>query len=566
MNTDIFIYDKMPRTSNFGTNIETNYTVYVHNSLFEHTEWRRYNRGYLITHRGIRDFLAEMAIITNLAYTYRISGKEVFKISPFYVQSIYTAMDWRSCVNSVHSNYQRTSHILKTSRMLKDYVVMEERGHLKKDPETRRRSFVYSTYRITDKLKELASSLDEGDMWLINMKFFCEGTERMEAIQTMPKLYVVNTPDGEIEFPGLMVARRYAESNGYSSPIQIQTPNHVVRVNTIRRDNFSSVHNKNGMSKPLSSDVSRPVSLTNTVTVNREEIEKIISDPSSGSKYSYYVMTELFRLYNETSDDNNCVELKYFESKQGRHYVQGSALQLFPKELRERVLSDYVAVDMECSIFSLYKNLGKKYGYKKETPQIDNIIKDRRVYRERFVSSRLSYDGVKTVLTAIAYGAVVDIYNMYMEASAMGRCRRRSSLLSIGYDRMSVVNMCNTPEIYELTKELRSLGKFIISKCTDKERKCIINLCGNELSTKERHNFGTKMAHIYQSYEAAILKELKNVKIDKVPLGCYENGIGLFLHDGLYVRKDIARKYDLCSMFSKHIKEVFDFDISYELE
>ena len=63
-----------------------------------------------------------------------------------------------------------------------------------------------------------------------------------------------------------------------------------------------------------------------------------------------------------------------------------------------------------------------------------------------------------------------------------------------------------------------------------------------------------------------MLKELKNVRINNIPLSCYEDGIGLFLHDGLYVNKELAKKYDLCNTFSKHIKEVFDFDISYEIE
>ena len=190
MNTDLFIYDKMPRTSNFGTNIETNYNFYIHDSLFSHEEWKTYNGGYLITHRGVRDFLVEMAIITNLAYTYRLSGCEVYKLSPFYVQSMYTAMDWRTCVDSVSSNYQRTSHILKTSRMMKDYIVMETRGGLKRHLETNKRAYVYSTYRITDKLKELASSLDNGMFSLVNVKQFVDGAERLEKIKTLSKLYV----------------------------------------------------------------------------------------------------------------------------------------------------------------------------------------------------------------------------------------------------------------------------------------------------------------------------------------------------------------------------------------
>lgn len=558
----------MTRPSNYGTNIEPNYKMYVHPELFNHKAWRTYNDGYLITNIGIRDFILEMAVITNLAYSYHVSGEEVYQISPFYIASLYKPMDWKSCLNSI-SNLRRTSHALKTSRMLKDYLVMEERGRFGRSPKNGQRVYVYSKYRVTDKLKELAKTLESSVLWNVSVEAFQKGIEANEMrIPTQKKLYIVNTHEGELSFESLASSRRWCEAHseeGNYTPIQVKTPDIMVRKNTVSKDSYAFVHS-NGGREDVAYNPSVEASLSNTAVVNRDAVERILIDPSSGNKYTHFVMKELMRIYNETTDSNPRVELKYFESRQGRHYVQGSAVQLFPKELRESVFSDYVAVDMECSIFALYKNLGKKYGYKKTTPQIDEMIRDRRLYRDKFVTSRLPYDGVKTVLTAIAYGAVVDVYNMYMEASAMGRSRRRSSLLSLGYDRMSVVDMCNSEKILSLTKELRSLGKFIISKCTDKERKCIVNLCGNELSTKERHNFGAKMAHIYQSYEGAILKELQNVKLDGRRLCEHKDGIGLFLHDGLYVNKTLARKYDLCELFSKHIKEVFDFDIAYEVE
>ena len=570
INPDLFIYDKTPRKSNFGSNIESNTSIYIHPSLLKHSEWVTYNKGYLLRYSGVRDFLLEMAFITNLAYTYKVSGQEILQISPYYIQSLYQAMDWKSMPKEYDHQYRRTSHVLRTSRMMKDYIVMEERGHLGRNPESNKRAFFYTKYRVTDALKELASSMDWSDtLWEVEIGDIVKKGFAYEKLPCMKKerLYVVTLEDGtEKEFSLLVDARRWCEEqdNQYI-PELIQTPNRLVRMNVVKKHTLSNLHG-NVDTKKTSTIVNKPVSVTNTVSINRKKVEELLANPQTGAKYSYYVMGELFRMYDETTDNDTTIELKYFQSKQGRHYVQGSAIQLFPKELREQVLSDYVAIDMECSIFSLYKNLATKYGYTKKTPQIDEIIRDRRAYRERFVSPLLPYDGVKTVLTAIAYGAIVDVYNMYMEVNNSIRCYRKSSLLSCGYDKMSVLNMCNTPEIEALTKELRSMGRFIISKCTDKEKQCIVNLCGNSLSLKSRKNFGVKMAHVYQAYEAAILMELRNVQLDGRPLGCVDGAIGLYLHDGVYVKKNIAKKYDLCKMFSERIKEVFDFNISYELE
>lgn len=571
MNTDIFIYDKMPRSKNYGIDIDSTTTVYIHPSLLQHQEWITYNKGYLIRYTGVRDFLLEMAFITNLAYTYKISGKEVFQISPFYIQSLYNAMDWETSISNFNKQYSRTINVLKTSRMMKDYLNIVDTGRLGHNTETGKRAFFYSKYQVTDTLKEFASTMDWNDVLLkIDLKEIADKAKFHEKIPCMKdKLYIVTKENGvEEEFHSLVDARRWCESHsdkGYK-PTFVQTPNRVVRNNIISKHTLREIHDMNCESTSYHPYEGKPVSISNTVFINRSEIEKMLMDNTTGSKYSFYIVKELMRMYDSTTNDNTELELKYFQTSYGRHYTQGSAIQLFPKELRERVLSEYIAVDMECSIFSLYKNLGRKYGYTKDTPQIDEIIRDRRAYRERFVSSVLPYDGVKTILTAIAYGAVVDIYNMYMEINFEWKCYRKSSLLACGYNKNSVMNMCNTDEIQDLVKELRSLGRFIINKCSDEEKNYIINYYGNKLPLNVNHRFGVKMAHIYQSYESAILTDLRNVVIENQSLGCIDNAIGLYLHDGIYIHKDIVKRYDVCSMFSKRIKETFDFDISYEVE
>lgn len=571
MNTNIFIYNKIPYIPNFrNDNNEPITNYYIHSSLFEHHFWKTYSNGYMLRYFGIKDFIVNMVLVTNIAYTYRISGEEIFHISPHYIKSLDTVMDWKNCIDKTKL-YERTTKFYYGSKFLQEYITLEESGYFKKSKNSFQREYVYSTYRITEKLKELANNLDTGYFINIEAKDIFEKAKRREHLPCIKgRFYIVEDHGIEKEFYSLIDARKYIKTHECTSkPRYIKTPERIIRAYTINRCTYNELHNCNSdnIKKVVKNKANYNTALSSSISVNRSEIEKILSDPKSGDIYSNYVLLELLKMYNATTDENTNIDLSYFRTKQGRYYTIDSAAQLFPKELRERVFSEYVAVDMECSIFTLYKNIARKLGYNKKSPQIDEIIKNRKVYREKFVTPILPYDGVKTILTAIAYGANVDIYNMYMDISN-GNAYKKSSLLYAGYDKMSVLNMCNTDEILALTKELHSIGKFIISKFTDKKKKCIFNLCNTELSLKDKPSFGAKLCHIYQSYESAILNELRNIifKDENIFLGSIDSGIGLYLHDGLYVKREIAEKYDLCKMFSEKIKDVFDFDVKYELE
>ena len=45
------------------------------------------------------------------------------------------------------------------------------------------------------------------------------------------------------------------------------------------------------------------------------------------------------------------------------------------------------------------------------------------------------------------------------------------------------------------------------------------------------------------------------------------NAIGLYLHDGLYIHKDVASKFDdLCKAASDKVANELGFEITYEME
>ena len=72
---------------------------------------------------------------------------------------------------------------------------------------------------------------------------------------------------------------------------------------------------------------------------------------------------ELKKIYNSTDEYNNKYNLYYHKTSCGRYYCKESSIQMFPRELRKDILSNYTEIDMNSSIFSLYINLAKMYDY-----------------------------------------------------------------------------------------------------------------------------------------------------------------------------------------------------------
>ena len=140
-------------------------------------------------------------------------------------------------------------------------------------------------------------------------------------------------------------------------------------------------HNNNFYSKDHFSDYD----LTNSILVNRKNIEKYISNPSIYKKYSPFVVYELKKIYNSTDEYNNKYNLYYHKTSCGRYYCKESSIQMFPRELRKNILSNYTEIDMNSSIFSLYINLAKMYDYTGNISEINEFTKNSRYSFEEYI-------------------------------------------------------------------------------------------------------------------------------------------------------------------------------------
>ena len=127
------------------------------------------------------------------------------------------------------------------------------------------------------------------------------------------------------------------------------------------------------------------------------------------------VYNVLMKILMETTDENPYYELAYYQTKQGRYYVQGSSFQMLPSKIRKAIMSDYVELDIRSAIYSLYLNLAKRYDYKGDMSMISKLVDNPKDFRYSLATTDMPYEAVKTFLTAIAYGARLDVYNAYMQ-------------------------------------------------------------------------------------------------------------------------------------------------------
>ena len=518
MNTNLIMYNRCIHQ------LKNDPNLYIVNDLFKDSSWIKYKNFYNTTYQGILNYLLEMSLVTRIAYTYYMSGEEVYEISPYYIKSLYQEMNFDDKFKRT-KRHEKTIHQFKTSKILKKYLTIDELGH----SFIENNKIVYSTtkYRINDLLKDLSKHINVSDFCVIDVRNLSNEKGKISFISKRPK--------------------------------ELSNTEYYLQLNGLYSISFNDLNSNNFYSKDHFSDYD----LTNSILVNRKNIEKYISNPNIYKKYSPFVVYELKKIYNSTDEYNNKYNLYYHKTSCGRYYCKESSIQMFPRELRKDILSNYTEIDMNSSIFSLYINLAKMYDYTGNISEINEFTKNSKKYRMNFVTDKLSYDDVKKVLTALAYGARTNIYNMYLELYNSEKKFHKNAVLNCAADKMSIINMVSCDKIQELIREIHSIGKFLF-KLHLNENKKIENLYGNVIESKS--SFGKKLSHIMQSYESKILIELTNSKINGIKLKDIENSIGLYLHDGIYVNNDIVKNNDICSIFSNHVKDVMGFEVKYSID
>ena len=566
MNINNIIYQHCSCPKNFGDGYKiADTTIYILPSLMEHPSWKRYKTFSMATYVGAREFLLEMAFITNLAYTYYHTHQTEYEFSPYYIETLYRSFpNVRAMVETV-SQTRKTYNIIRTSNIIRDYLTLDSVGCFRWNAIEERNERIYSKCTINNNLKDLSYTFSDRNLKLYKVDISYIVEKCKEIAEKGVKGTLERMKEWQYECDGMFFSDNY-KVRSYSYHHKIPYVKHeyidiildkkcgMVEVPFSEYDGYQNNE----------TELQYPVSLKSSFHVNRDKILSILQDINAGEKYNIVVLKELSRMYHKTTNENTRYDVYYRQTKQGRHYTQGSCVQMFSKELRKEIFEDYVELDIKSSVFTLYLNLARKYGYKKPLPQLKKMVENPKAYRMQFVNDKMSYEEVKTILTAIAYGARSDIYNMYMEMTG-NFCFHKSSLLQMGCNSRAVFDMVCTDEIIELSEEIHALGLYLMKK-SKVEKNIIENIFGYRLSTGRGISFGKKLAHIYQAWEAKILETVKNMSIGRKKLCEIDCGVALYLHDGIYIHRDIADKIgDIAECASKVVMEKTGFEIKYDV-
>lgn len=316
-----------------------------------------------------------------------------------------------------------------------------------------------------------------------------------------------------------------------------------------------------------------------------KKIIKIIKEAIYTKKYDEHLIYQLYEILAkcEVSKRKYYFKVNYIRKENGRFYAVKTYIQNLPKELRKIVFSNYTAIDMNCGVYSLMLNLGKKMNYKGSVKEISEMVVDRKKYRNSLVDEKLkiTYEDVKDKLTMISFGCKMNVqkmiesseyeflfgpddnYNLYNTCLYKDATPER---------KMDIAKWCAKSKVANLYNEISKLGKYLIKKFTKKVNgKTILqNSINNELliTKKTRYSFGKKLAFIYQSEESLILKEIyDNFKINKKRIKNIKGGFGLLLHDGIYINNNLLKNADNIALkFSEFIKTKFNYNIQYECD
>lgn len=339
----------------------------------------------------------------------------------------------------------------------------------------------------------------------------------------------------------------------------------VVKERTYKVGSFHQELTNNIKSKNLIDFIcSYDTHCSHSTQINNERLKEAMSITDIDNKTS----ENLNKLSHFVSKNGNII-IPYHRSSHGRLYSH-IPLQFVPKVIRNYILSGYEEVDISASAYSILYNFAVSRGYsKKKIEEIGKLVKDPTSYRKSILNElkvhdkNLQYEYIKTALTSIVYGC--NTSTDHIAYSIIGNHKQNLSLCNIeGYTVSSIpVEFCQNEHIKAIKEEIKNLIKWYISNNTviENDKKYLINEHGQKMLLDKQSTKGKKIAHIYQGLESSVLETISRVTIDDTEL--LEKGIGLLLHDGIYIDKKITSVYNIKKLFNAKLHEKYGFTLNF---
>ena len=387
-----------------------------------------------------------MAFVTHYAYTYHSLKLEKLEISPYYIQSLYQLLDDEDCMSMSYS--KKLPRTVRSSKIIKDFIDIDKIGQLFYNEKDEVVDYVCSIYACKDSLKELSKEFEqEGYLVAVNVSSLIDKKGVIERSREFS--YEV----GGVFFSNNQTAEKFSRENG-NLPVTHYTyiDQILMKEGSISEISFKEFDCSNVEEKTYKHDVA----LRHFVKINRENLISILNNPAEIVGDKGLVYNVLMNILMATTDENPYYELVYYQTTQGRYYVQGNSFQMLPSKIRKAIMSEYVELDIRSAIYSLYLNLAKRHNYKGDVSMIKRLVDNPKDFRYSLCTTEMPYDSVKTFLTAIAYGARLDVYNAYMQLNEPFRCKHKTSLFDINADSWAVLELMGHKKVDALYSQLHA--------------------------------------------------------------------------------------------------------------
>lgn len=249
------------------------------------------------------------------------------------------------------------------------------------------------------------------------------------------------------------------------------------------------------------------------------------------------------------ANSNGTYKQQYYRSSHGRLYQHGFSMQMLNSDYRDLILHDYQDVDIKAATFSILWNYARENGiHDDKMPTLYRYTKEPDVFRATILKKLRYYDNdvtmkyVKDVLNAIAFGARFNEARVLFDIKNHTKYSIPVSLE--GYENTETpLHIVSLNEITSLVEEVKYITKKLAKKFTDKSG-ALVNAKQLVQEHKTRMPYGKKLSHLYQGAEVRVLETIMKYPINGKKLIDIPYAVGLLLHDGIYIKKDIVKTID----------------------
>lgn len=249
------------------------------------------------------------------------------------------------------------------------------------------------------------------------------------------------------------------------------------------------------------------------------------------------------------ANSNGTYKQQYYRSSHGRLYQHGFSMQMLNSDYRDLILHDYQDVDIKAATFSILWNYARENGiHDDKMPTLYRYTKEPDVFRATILKKLRYYDNdvtmkyVKDVLNAIAFGARFNESRVLYDIKNHTKYSIPVSLE--GYENTETpLHIVSLNEITSLVEEVKYITKKLAKKFTDKSG-ALVNAKQLVQEHKTRMPYGKKLSHLYQGAEVRVLETIMKYPINGKKLIDIPYAVGLLLHDGIYIKKDIVKTID----------------------